>query len=190
MLTSIHPLGERARNNRWGVTIGFFVAGAVGAAALAGAALGWIGSMLPEGSWRWVAAVVIVGTAGTLDLVKVKPPGPHRQVNENWIGEYRGWVYGGGFGAQLGAGVATFVVTWGVWATLALMILLGDPAGSALVGGVFGLGRSFLPLAAGWIDRPSRLTGFSRVLSEYGGPLARGVGVALILSGVTMAVLI
>ena len=38
-------------------------------------------------------------------------PGPRRQVNERWLDEYRGWVYGLGFGAQLGLGVTTVITS-------------------------------------------------------------------------------
>ena len=173
MLTSIHPLGERARQNRWAITVTAYVIGAVGAGAAVGAVLGWFGSLLPGGDWRWAAAVLAVGLAGLLDLVRATPPGIKRQVNDDWIGTYRGWVYGGGFGAQLGVGVSTFVVTWGTWATWVLSILSGGPAAGAIIGAVFGFGRSVFPLAAGWIDRPSRLVSFSRTLAAAAAPVAR-----------------
>jgi hypothetical protein len=180
MLSSIHPLGERARHNRWGVTVSAFVVGAVLTRTAGGALLGWFGSLLPDGDWRWPTALVVVVAAGVADLVRITPPGPHRQVNENWIGTYRGWVYGAGFGAQLGSGFSTYVVTWGVWATALLAVLTATPTGGAVVGAAFGLGRSVFPLAAGWIDRPSRLTEFSRRMAALAAPVARGTAVALI----------
>ncbi|HSJ33842.1 MAG TPA: hypothetical protein VLB85_02200 [Acidimicrobiia bacterium] len=181
MLTSIHPLGERARHNRWALTVGAFVTAAVGTGALLGVILGWIGQLIPGEAWRWPFAAGVVAAAGVADLVRLRPPGPRRQVNEDWIGTYRGWVYGGGFGAQLGAGFATYVVTWGVWAMLALMVAVGDPLGGALIGAAFGLGRSVFPLAAGRIDRPSRLTAFSRTMAGLAAPVARVTGVGLIV---------
>lgn len=181
MLTSIHPLGERARHNRWGLTVGAFVVAAIGSGAVLGVMLGWAGSLLPGETWRRPVAAGVVAAAGIADLLRVRPPGPRRQVNEDWIGTYRGWVYGGGFGAQLGVGFATYVVTWGVWAMFALMILVGDPLGGALIGAAFGLGRSVFPLAAGRIDRPSRLTEFSRRMADLAGPVARVTGAGLVL---------
>ncbi|HEX7098880.1 MAG TPA: hypothetical protein VF377_06535 [Acidimicrobiia bacterium] len=180
MLTSIHPLGERARDNRWAITVTAYVIGAVAAGTAVGAGLGWLGSLLPGGDWRWAGAVFVVGVAGLLDLVKIKPPGLKRQVNEDWIGTYRGWVYGGGFGAQLGVGVSTFVVTWGTWATWVLALLSGGWLAGALIGAVFGIGRSIFPLAAGWIDRPSRLVSFSRSLAAAATPVARITAVGFI----------
>ena len=76
--------------------------------------------------------LAIVGLAGILDLAGVAPPGPERQVNERWIDTYRGTVYGFGFGAQLGAGLATFVVSWGVYAVLAGELLSGSAIGGAM----------------------------------------------------------
>ncbi|MFG0265699.1 MAG: hypothetical protein ACF8AM_11210 [Rhodopirellula sp. JB055] len=125
--------------------------------------------------------------AAGLDLVKLRPPGPHRQVNEDWIGAFRGWVYGGAFGAQLGAGAATYVVTWLVWALAVSAVAVGDPLGGAIVGAAFGVGRSVFPLAAGWIDRPSRLTAFNRSMAAVAVPVTRGLsGAALALAAVAV----
>lgn len=187
MLSSIHPLGERARNNRWWLTVTAFVAGATGTAALIGLVLASAGSLIPGDVWRWPVIAGVVAVAALLDLVRLQPPGPHRQVNEDWIGAFRGWVYGGGFGAQLGAGAATYVVTWLVWATAVSAVVVGDPLAGAVVGGAFGAGRSVFPLAAGWIDRPSRLTAFNRSMAAIAVPVTRGLsGAALVLAAVAV----
>ena len=168
MLSSIHPLGERSRKNRWAVTITAFTLGSVGTAAAIGAVLGAAGSFLEPPIWVLLA---IVGLAGILDLMGVAPPGPERQVNERWIDTYRGTVYGFGFGSQLGAGLATFVVSWGVYAVLAAELLSGSPSGGALIGAAFGFGRAVMPLASGWVDRPSRLTEFHVRLASLARPV-------------------
>lgn len=185
MLSSIHPLGERARNNRWSVTIAAFTLGAVVGGAVIGGALGWLGSLSPV---REDLALLIVGglalIAGGLDLIGVRAPGPTRQVNERWIGALRGTVYGLGFGAQLGTGLATFVVTWGVWVLLIAELLSGSVAAGAFIGGVFGLGRALAPLAAGWIDRPSRLTKFNAGLARLARPVHLSAGTVVAVVGV------
>ena len=181
MLSSIHPLGERARNNRWAVTVAAMGAGSAAAGAFAGGALGGLGGLAPQGTWRWMLAAAGMAAAGVADALGVRPPGPRRQVNEDWIGAYRGWVYGAAFGAQLGAGVATFVVTWGVWATALVAMLTGDPLAGASVGATFGVGRVAAPLAAGWIDRPSRLTAFSRRMASLATPVARTVAAGFVV---------
>jgi sulfite exporter TauE/SafE len=172
MLSSIHPLGERSRHNKWSVTVTAFTIGAVSTAALIGAAFGRIGSFLvdlsPGATLLSMGAVISV--AGLLDITGVPVPGPKRQVNENWIGNFRGWVYGGAFGGQLGAGFATFIVTWGVYATFVLEFLSGSALAGAVIGGMFGAGRSAGLLLAGRIDRASRLSSFHKRMASLGPP--------------------
>jgi hypothetical protein len=191
MLSSIHPLGERARHNRWGLTVTSFTLAATVTGAMAGATLGWAGSLV-FGEADPVALLVATATlaliAGVLDLARVRPPGPERQVNEAWIGHYRGWVYGGTFGAQLGIGLVTFVVTWGVFATLGAELLSASPVAGAVIGAVFGVGRSLALLLAGRIDRPSRLTTFHRRMAEFGPWVHRATGATLASVGILVAI--
>lgn len=171
MLSSIHPLGERSRNNRWGVTVAAFTIAATAVGAAAGALLAGLGSLL--GISGETALLVTAGAAlgaGILDLTRVTPPGSTRQVNEHWIGYYRGVVYGAAFGAQLGLGIATFVVTWGVYATFVAELVSGSWLSGAAVGLVFGLGRSVTPLLAGQIKNQSTLTSFHQRMDRLGRP--------------------
>jgi hypothetical protein len=174
MLSSIHPLGERARHNRWAYTVTAFTVGAVASSSVAGLVLGFLGSVtVPVGrSGLLVASAAAAVAAGALDLARVPAPGPSRQVNETWIGAFRGWVYGGGFGLELGLGVLTYVVTWGVYATFLTAMLTTSPMLGAIVGATFGLGRSISLWLAGYVDRPSRLTAFNRRLA-LAGPVVR-----------------
>lgn len=185
MLSSIHPLGERARQNRWWVTVTAFTVGAMTSGAGIGAALGWLGSLLPDAKpGPMLAATALVAvTAGALDIARVKPPGPARQVNETWIGAFRGWVYGGGFGLELGLGFFTYVVTWGVYATYVAAALTTTPLAGAVVGLVFGLGRSVSLWLAAVVDRPSRLTSFNRRLVLAGPVVRRASGLGLAVMG-------
>lgn len=187
MLSSIHPLGERTRNNRWGVTVAAFSVGAIVAGASVGAVLGWLGGFAVGGLGQTAtlsAAAVVVLAAGTLDIAGVNVPGPKRQVNEHWIGTYRGWVYGGAFGIQLGAGLATFVVTWGVYATLALQFISASALAGAVIGVVFGTGRSVSLLLAGRVDRGSRLTSFHKRMASLGPPVRHVAGYGALVVGV------
>src|SRR5580693_517801 len=118
MLASINPLGERARGNRWGWTVVGYTVAAVAAAAALGAALGALGGLGAHGAgWRLPAIGGVALAAGIADLAA---PGrllsPRRQVDEGWLSRYRGWVYGVGFGAQLGVGVVTVVTSATVYA--------------------------------------------------------------------------
>jgi hypothetical protein len=157
MLGSINPLGERARGSRWGVTVGFFVVGSLAAGAAAGAVLGWFGSLALENvelvaRLATFALIVLAGTVFDLGLFGARLPSIHRQVNEDWLGRYRGWVVGVGFGAQLGVGVATIVTTSAVYATLAAAVLVGSAQAGLLVGLAFGGARALSLFGAARAD--------------------------------------
>jgi hypothetical protein len=167
MLGSISPFGERTRNQRWWVTVVAYLIGSTAAGVAFGAALGLVGS--PALSWMGTAArlavlgaVVGIGLALDLGAFGRSLPTVHRQVNEDWLHRYRGWVYGLGFGAQLGLGVATIVTTSAVYATWSAALLSGSAAAGALIGGTFGLLRAaVLPLTvtARSPDRAYRIDG-------------------------------
>ena len=186
MLSSIHPLGERARSNRWALTVTTFTIGAVVAGSLVGFVLGALGSATVSlgSSALLVATATAALLAGVLDLTGVRSPGPARQVNETWIGAFRGWVYGGGFGLELGLGLLTYVVTWGVYATYLAALLTASPVSGAIVGASFGLGRSLSLWLAGYVDRPSRLTAFNRRLAGAGPVIRRASGVVFAALGI------
>ncbi len=186
MLSSIHPLGERGRHNRWAVTVTAFTIGAVASGGAVGLALGAIGSgVLPIGSTGLLVATAVgVLAAGAFDLAAVKPPGPARQVNETWIGAFRGWVYGGAFGLELGLGFLTYVVTWSLYAMFLSALLTASPTRGMLVGATFGAGRSLSLLMAGLVDRPSRLTTFNRTLAKAGPVVRNASSVGLTVLGV------
>jgi hypothetical protein len=148
MLSSIHPLGERARNNTWGVTAAAFVAGAIVGGTILGAlsgAAGWLVFLILP--WSAQASLIIAVAGVALAILSdvmgwtQRLPWPRRQVNENWIGTYRGWVYGSGFGFQLGAGLFTYVATLGVYVTILVAFLSASLVLGAAIGFVFGLFR-------------------------------------------------
>jgi hypothetical protein len=188
MLSSIHPLGERARHNRWAHTVTAFTVGAVASSSVVGLVLGFLGSVTVTvgRSGLLVASAAAAVAAGALDLARVSAPGPSRQVNETWIGAFRGWVYGGGFGLELGLGVLTYVVTWGVYATFLTAMLTASPMLGAIVGATFGLGRSISLWLAGYVDRPSRLTVFNRRLALAGPVVRRASAVMFAVLGAGM----
>src|SRR5437016_5096253 len=98
MLASISPLGERARRQRWSVTAGVFVLASTSAGGAAGAALGAAGRALPRAG-RPATSLLLIAIVGATFAADLRwrgrrLPGPRRQVNELWLGAYRGWVYG------------------------------------------------------------------------------------------------
>jgi cytochrome c biogenesis protein CcdA len=164
MLASITPLGERGRRSRWGITVTAFLVGATIAGAAEGAVLGLIGSVVLGDSVGTQARLLVL-TAGLvvaalLEVVLPAVPGPNRQVNERWLDEFRGWVYGLGFGAQLGLGVTTVVTSAATYVAMFIAFLSADPAWGALVLGVFGALRGVTPLLAARVRGPEQLRAF------------------------------
>jgi hypothetical protein len=141
MLTSISPLGERARGNRWATTVTAYVVGSALGGLTMGAVLGAVGSLVDA---PLLAAALVCAAAAVLDLLH-RRPSLRRQVDEDWLTRYRGWVYGAAFGYQLGLGVVTIVTSAATYAALALALLSGSAAAGAAIGGCFGLVRA-LPL--------------------------------------------
>lgn len=169
MLASIHPLGERVRRNRWWLTAAAHVAGSAAAGALAGAVLGLAGRIvvLPASTATgraWLAAAILAAAA-VVDLAvgRGRPPWPvHRQVDDGWLPRYRGWVYGAGFGFQLGLGFVTIVTTAAVPATWLLALVVASPPAGAAVGLAFGLSRGLPVLATATVNSPAGLWSFQR----------------------------
>ena len=130
MLASLTPVAERARGSSWRVTVTAFGIGAVAAGACGGALLGAAGSLLPGSTWRGPALVAVLCVALTVDATALRRrlPLTKRQVNEDWMTRYRGWVYGLGFGAQLGLGFVTLVACAAIYATFAVELLSGSRA--------------------------------------------------------------
>ena len=147
MLASIHPLGERARHNRFWITATAYIAGSVAGGVIAGGIAGAIGAvlgaMLSPGPVvvAWLAVLICL-SAALLDTSGRRLPGARRQVDDDWLHRYRGWVYGAGFGFQLGLGVVTIVTTAAVYATFALAALTGSVGTGIMIGAIFGGARA------------------------------------------------
>ncbi len=182
MLASITPLGERGRGSTWGVTIGAFVLGASAAGAALGTVAGALGAALFGGGGGHARLAVLATAlliALALDLRPGSAPGPRRQVNERWLDEFRGWVYGAGFGAQLGLGVTTVVSSAATYVALLAALLTGSAARGALVLGCFGAVRGLTPLAAARVRRPEQLIALHAWLDRMRRPAGRVGIVAL-----------
>jgi hypothetical protein len=150
MLASITPLGERSRGFSWGLTASAFAIGAVAAGVVGGAVGGALGSLAPAGTWRDVLALALLVAALAIDAspLRRRLPTTRRQVNEDWMTRYRGWVYGIAFGAQLGTGLATIVTSAAVYAAALGAVLCGTVLAGAAVGGAFGITRALSLLPA------------------------------------------
>jgi sulfite exporter TauE/SafE len=168
MLASINPLGERGRNQRYRATIAAYVVGSTLAGAALGGVLGLAGAPLATRSSALaiVAAVALAGLALDARAFGLRVPGPKRQVNENWLVTYRGWVYGAGMGIQLGLAFATIVTASATWLAFACALLAGSAPAGALVGATFGLARALPLLTAARVGDPSSLHALARRLER------------------------
>jgi len=198
MLASIVPLGERARNRRWGITVTAYVTGSLVAATLLGAVLGLVGSAVVDNgavssrlALATVAVLCAVGAAVDARLGGLALPTVHRQVDEDWLHRYRGWVYGFGFGFQLGLGFATIVTTAAVYLVFLLTFLSGSWQTGAVVGAAFGLARALPVLAMGRVTTPSRIREVHRHMQARAPLAARAtVGVQCAVAVLGMAAVV
>lgn len=168
MLSSITPLAERGRGHRYRTTATWFVAGSV----VGGASLGLLTALLAAGigaAGLSSATLAIVALAAALFVaasddprVAFHLPVHGRQVNERWLDQFRPWVYGAGFGWQIGAGLATYIKTSAVYLMIALAALVGDPWVAVSVGALFGLVRGLAVFLGRRITTPSSLADFHR----------------------------
>lgn len=174
VLTSLNPVSERGRGHRFWVTACWYVAGAVaGGAALgcvsAAAALGYGRLGLPV-TLTWVLVLLAAVTAVAADSPRVPfalPVHP-RQVNERWLVDYRRWIYAAGFGAQIGAGFATYIMTAGVYLAAAVAVLTGEPAEALTIGLVFGTVRGLGILLTAPVRTPMALRSLAGQLDRLG----------------------
>lgn len=173
MLATITPLAERGRGHRYRTTVLWFVGGAlVGGATLglAGAACALAVRALEPGPLAQAglaAAAALVAAASDTPLVRLSVPVHHRQVNERWLDGFRPWVYGAGFGWQIGVGLATYIKTAAVYLMLVLAVLTGDARVALVVGIVFGLVRGLAVLLGRSITDSDSLARFHRGFTRW-----------------------
>ena len=174
MLSSIHPFGERSRNNSFGRTASAHVIGS----ALGGLTLGVLGGTVGLAlnlllDTTSAARVWLVAGFALLSLVLEATsrerlmPTRSRQVNENWIQSYRGWIYGGGFGAELGFGLSTIITTTLIHLLVVAMVLVASFPQALVLGLTFGTVRGATVLAGRSIDSPEKLRLFHKQLDIY-----------------------
>lgn len=191
MLSTITPVTEATRQRTYGVTVAWFLAGAL----LGGLLFGVVGASLAVvGGALDLSTDAALGTAGILALAGaafdarvggITLPGHGRQVNETWLTRFRSWVYGGGFGFQIGTGLATYIVTSTVYLTLLVTGLTASPATAVAIGLVFGGVRGLAIFLGTHITTMERLTSFHRRFEAAREPSRRTtIGVQIVLAAV------
>ena len=190
MLSTITPLAEQGRGHRFRSTASWFVVGAV------------VGGLTLGLGMAGLAAVVAVfdltprdaagprhrprcSSAAVSDsrLLGRQLPNHPRQVNERWLDQYRSWVYGAGFGWQIGVGLATYIMTAAVYALIVLGALTARPLVALALGVTFGLVRGPRHPARS-LDhrRRRRWCAFHRRFDAWREPVRRGTVVVLALA--------
>jgi hypothetical protein len=174
MLASITPLAESGRGHRYRSTAAWFVAGAVAGGLTLGFALALVALAVGAAGLTpltlAVVACLAAATAAAADarLGGFALPVHHRQVNERWLDQFRPWVYGAGFGWQIGTGFATYIKTAGVYLLAVLAVLTGSWWVAVLVGALFGLVRGLAVFLGRGITTPATLAAFHRRFTRLG----------------------
>lgn len=193
MLASISPVGEAARSSRWPVTVAFYVVGSLLGGLAIGATLGGAGQLLAGlGLLRptvAVAALLVAVAAGLVADHRRRLPSLRRQVDERWLTTYRGWVYGLGFGFQLGAAVFTTVTASATYVVLVGALVTGSWWAGALVGACFGLVRSLPLLATARVRSAEGLRALHRRIHAWTTVVAQATWSAQAAAGVGALVL-
>lgn len=194
MLSTVTPMAEKARGHRYGVTATWFVLGAgLGGATLGVAAAGLAAAVstlsLPAsasfGAAAALAALAALVDAGTFGR---RPPFFRRQVDDAWLAKYRAWVYGAGFGWQIGVGLATYIMTAGVVLTVALAVLTASPLAAFGIGVAFGLARGLVVLLGARLRSPAALGALHARLDALEAPVRWAVvGVQATVAAVAAA---
>ena len=197
MLSSITPLGERSRGNRWWLTVTAYLIGATLGGATTGVAFGLLGLPLrwldPTTTQVAVVAVVLGLAALAFDASggRLRLPRTSHQVNEDWTAIYRGWVYGFGWGFELGTGLVTVVTAATIYLVFALAFLSASPLLGGLIGATFGVARGLVILSAARVHSPDALLAFHRRLQESA-PVAQratiGADALVVVAAVAVAV--
>jgi len=165
MLASITPLGERSRRQRWLLTVSALIIAATAAGGAVGAGLAAAGGLAPVAArTRLDLLLAFAAAAVVLELrpFGLRLPTHRRQVDEKWLHRYRGWVYGTGFGGQLGVGILTIVATPAVYVALAAESLAPSIAAGLAIGATFGFVRGATVLSTARVDSAAALTAFHR----------------------------
>lgn len=133
MLSTITPIGELAKGNSYRSTAAWFVLGAAAGGATLGAAMAALAgatrllglSTTTLGLLALGATLIAAGSDAGIGGFRL--PIHRRQVNERWLDQYRPWVYGGGFGWQIGTGLTTYITTAAVYLVVVLGALTANP---------------------------------------------------------------
>ena len=184
MLSSITTMTEAGRGNRFSITAAWFAVGGL----LGGISLGLLAAVAASGvaildldlATRFAIAAVLAVLTAAIDLgiTGIELPIFKRQVNDAWLRTYRSWVYGAGFGWQIGFGVATYIMTAGVFLVVGLAVLSASPSVAILAGATFGLVRGLAVFVGAPAKTPADLAAVHQRLDRMA-PVSRAAAAAV-----------
>ena len=196
MLASITPLAEQGRGHRYRSTTAWFVLGAVAGGASLGVCLAALAAGVgAAGASATTLAVLacaasLVAAAADARVAGFRLPVHRRQVNERWLDQFRPWVYGAGFGWQIGTGLVTYIKAAAVYLMIVLAALTGDPVLALAIGTLFGLVRGLAVLLGRRITSPATLAAFHRRFTELGPVVLRIVAAVEVAAALLLAALV
>ena len=182
MLSSMTPLSENGRGNRYWATVTWFLLGSVlggatlGAVAALGALVVAATEMSPAASAVLVLVAALVTVASDLGVGGFRLPANPRQVERTWLDRYRSWIYGVGFGWQLGVGVATYVMSASVYLMVVAAAATAQPSLAMTIVTLFGFLRGLAVLPAARVKTPADLGRLHRLIERFR-PLSRIIAV-------------
>jgi hypothetical protein len=132
-----------------------------------------------------VCLAALVAAASDARLGGFHLPVHHRQVNERWLDGFRPWVYGAGFGWQIGSGLVTYIKTATVYLVVVVAALTGAPWVALGIGVLFGLVRGCAVYLGSHITSPTELSEMHRRLAAWDHP-SRAVVVGVAVTAATV----
>jgi hypothetical protein len=193
MLSTITPITEQGRGRRYAATVPWYLLGALAGGATLGGVAALVSIAVGAADVPQMTVFAIIGLSALVSIFSdlgvkgFRLPRHSRQVDRLWLDHYRSWVYGTGFGWQIGVGLATYIVTTAVYMTVLIAILTGSPLQALTIGLVFGVVRGlaiFLGVKATTLEG---LRALHRGLTRFE-PTSRAVMFAIQAAVATLAI--
>lgn len=186
-------MAEAGRGHSFRSTSVWFVVGSVAGGLTLGGLMGGIAYFVAglkatsNITLSIIAVASLVAAASDGRIAGFHLPGHDRQVNERWLDRYRPWVYGAGFGWQIGVGLATYIMTAGVYLLILVGGLSADPRVALGLGGLFGLVRGLAVYLSAGLDSGEKLLSFHARFESWREPIRQSMIVVQALVGVVAA---
>jgi hypothetical protein len=156
--------------------------------------IGWFGSNISN-SVRFYCVLVLglfcfIGALQQFKITRFPLPQLKRQVSRLWLNNLHKNIIALGYGFQLGSGVATRIKVATIYVVIGFAFCSGSFLTGAIIGMVFGLSRSILPIVlAPQTSSPDKSLIFALKFNSYNEKVQKINGIALLVSGIALNVL-